>query len=433
MDDVKYERAQTRDGDKAVVPRPPVVRLVMIRELLPIKAANHSPARFTGALGFTRSDLAVVLVAFVVELSAFIPAASGSLSGAMAVAAVVYVASGFIALRWRHRAPLMVFAVLLLHQSLFVVFFTPHYFNFSDLFHVPYMPVMAVLVALAAVASDRPLPYSVPAFVAAVALPVLMSSRGTPFDDAWFIFTGVMWMGGAWAFGRFVARNRQRISALQEEQRKAELAVAQERAHIAAELHDIVSHAVTVMMLHAAGGRRVIDSDPQRAAQALEVIESVGTEATQELGRLLRLLKPPGKNSDEEQQTPLPTLGDIHSLIEPVRSGGVQVDVRASGEAGRLDPSVGHAAYRVVQESLTNISKHAGSGTTALIDVRWEPRTLTLNISDDGAGRPENHLDGTSGYGLLGLKERVEVAGGSIEWGPRDRGFFLSAHLPSSP
>jgi signal transduction histidine kinase len=108
------------------------------------------------------------------------------------------------------------------------------------------------------------------------------------------------------------------------------------------------------------------------------------------------------------------------------------VDVRASGEVGRLDPSVGHAAYRVVQESLTNISKHAGSGTTALIDVRWEPRTLTLNISDDGGGTPEGHPDGASGYGLLGLKERVEVAGGSIEWGPRDRGFFLSAHLPSS-
>ncbi|WP_307611053.1 sensor histidine kinase [Pseudarthrobacter sp. W1I19] len=313
-------------------------------------------------------------------------------------------------------------------------FVTPNYFDFSQIYRVPYMPITTVLVALAAVASDRSLRQSLTALFTAIAFPVLITSRGRPVEeDLWFIGTGAVWLGGAWAFGRFVARNRQRISALQEEQRKAELAVAQERAHIAAELHDIVSHAVTVMMLHAAGGRRVIDSDPQRAAQALEVIESVGTEATQELGRLLRLLKPPGKNSDEEQQTPLPTLGDIHSLIEPVRSGGVQVDVRASGEAGRLDPSVGHAAYRVVQESLTNISKHAGSGTTALIDVRWEPRTLTLNISDDGGGTPGGHPEGASGYGLLGLKERVEVAGGSIEWGPRDRGFFLSAHLPSSP
>jgi signal transduction histidine kinase len=242
-----------------------------------------------------------------------------------------------------------------------------------------------------------------------------------------------VWQSGAWAFGRFVARNRLRISSLEEERRKAEAAVAQERAHLAAELHDIVSHAVTVMTLHAAGGRKVMDSDPQRAAQALDVIESVGTEAAQELARLLGLLKPHGGTAAEGQQSPLPTLSDIHGLIEPVRSAGVQVDLRASGQAGKLDPSVGHAAYRVVQESLTNISKHAGSGTTALIDLRWEPRTLTLNISDDGAGRPENHLDGTSGYGLLGLKERVEVAGGSIEWGPRNRGFFLSARLPSSP
>jgi signal transduction histidine kinase len=109
------------------------------------------------------------------------------------------------------------------------------------------------------------------------------------------------------------------------------------------------------------------------------------------------------------------------------------VDVKASGEAGRLDPSVGHAAYRVVQESLTNISKHAGSGTAALIDLRWEPHTLTLNISDNGAGTPENLSGKSSGYGLLGLKERVEVAGGSIVWGPKNQGFILTARLPLSP
>jgi signal transduction histidine kinase len=400
-----------------------------------IKVAHSGPAGVNRSFGFTRADFTVVLLAFALELASFFPATSGSLSGVMAVAAFVYVASAFIPLLWRHRAPMMVFAGLLLHQAIFVFFITPNYFDFSDVYRVPYMPITTVLVALAAVASDRSLRQSLTACITAIALPVLVTSPGRPFDeDLWFIGTGAVWLGGAWAFGRFVARNRLRISSLEEERRKAEAAVAQERAHIAGELHDIVSHAVTVMTLHAAGGRRVIDSDPQRAAQALDVIESVGTEATQELARLLRLLKPPhGGTADEEQQSPLPTLSDIHGLIEPVRSAGVRVDMRASGEAGKLDPSVGHAAYRVVQESLTNISKHAGSGTNALIDLRWEPRTLTLNISDDGGGRPENHLDGTSGYGLLGLKERVEVAGGSIEWGPKNRGFFLSARLPSSP
>jgi signal transduction histidine kinase len=350
------------------------------------------------------------------------------------VAALVYVAIGFIPLFWRHRAPVMVFAGLLLHQAFFVFFVTPNYFDFSAVYRVPYMPITAVLVAMAAVASDRSLRQSLTACISAIAFPVLITSHGRPFDeDLWFIGTGAVWLGGAWAFGRFVARNRHRISALQEEQRKAEAAVARERAHIASELHDIVSHAVTVMMLHAAGGRKVIDTDPERAAQALDVIESVGTEATQELARLLRLLKPADEKKDEVQQSPLPTLNDIQGLVEPVRSAGVQVDVKASGEAGKLDPSVGHAAYRVVQESLTNISKHAGSGTAALIDLRWEPHTLILNISDDGAGTPEGLPEGNSGYGLLGLKERVEVAGGSIEWGPRDRGFFLSARLPSSP
>ncbi|WP_142044065.1 sensor histidine kinase [Arthrobacter sp. SLBN-100] len=398
------------------------------------KVAHSGRAGVNRSPGFTRADFAVVLLAFAVELASFFPATSGSLSGALAVAALVYVASGFVPLFWRHRAPVMVFSGLLLHQAIFVVFVTPNYFDFSAVYRVPYMPITTVLVALAAVASDRSLRQSLTALITAVAFPVLITSRGRPFDeDLWFIGTGAVWLGGAWAFGRFVARNRLRINSLEEERRRAEAAIAQERAHIAAELHDIVSHAVTVMMLHAAGGRRVMDTDPKRAAQALEVIESVGTEATQELARLLGLLKPPGGTADEGQQSPLPTLSDIHGLIEPVRSAGVKVDVKTSGEAGKLDPSVGHAAYRVVQESLTNISKHSGSGTNALIDLRWEPLTLTLSISDDGGGRPEDRLDGTSGYGLLGLKERVEVAGGSIEWGPKNRGFFLSARLPSSP
>lgn len=406
----------------------------MVQKYSLIKAAHSGPAGMNRSFGFTKADVTVVLLAFALELASFFPATSGSLSGALAVAAFAYVASGFIPLLWRHRAPMMVFVGLLLHQAIFVFLVNPNYFDFSAVFLVPYMPIAAVLVALAAVASDQSLRRSLTACITAIALPVLITSPGRPVDeDLWFIGTGAVWVGGSWAFGRFVARNRLRISSLEEERRKAAAAVAQERAHIAAELHDIVSHAVTVMMLHAAGGRRVIDTDPERAAQALDVIESVGTQASQELARLLGLLKPHGGTADEDQQSPLPTLSDIHGLIEPVRSAGVHVDVKASGEVGKLDPSVGHAAYRVVQESLTNISKHAGSGTNALIDLQWEPRTLTLNISDDGGDRPENHVDGTSGYGLLGLKERVEVAGGSIEWGPRNRGFFLTARLPSSP
>jgi signal transduction histidine kinase len=399
-----------------------------------IKVAHPGPAGVNRSFGFTLADYTVVLLAFALELASFFPATSGSLSGVLAVAAFLYVASGFIPLLWRHRAPMTVFAGLLLHQAIFVFFLTPNYFDFSEVYRVPYMPITTVLVALAAVASDRSLRQSLTTCVTAIAFPVLITSPGRPFEeDLWFIGTGAVWLGGAWAFGRFVARNRLRISSLEEDRRKAEAAVAQERAHIAAELHDIVSHAVTVMMLHAAGGRKVIDSDPQRAAQALDVIESVGTEATQELARLLRLLKIHGGTADEEQQSPLPTLSNIDWLVEPVRSAGVHVDVKASGQAGKLDPSVGHAAYRVVQESLTNITKHAGPGTNALIELRWEPRTLTLNISDDGAGKPENHHDGSTGYGLIGLKERVEIAGGSIKWGPKDRGFFLSARLPSSP
>lgn len=404
----------------------------MVKKNPIIKNAHQGSPGAHRPLRVTRSELIVIVLAFSIELSAFFPAVSSSLSGVLVVTAVLYVAGGFVPLVWRHRAPMLVFAVLLVHQALFELAFTPNYFNFSDIFKVPYMPVMAVLLALAAVASDRPLWQSLAACVAAVALPVLIASRGRPVDDLWFIYTGFMWMGGAWAFGRFVARNRRRISSLEEERRRTEAAIAEERAHIAAELHDIVSHAVTVMMLHAAGGRKVIDSDPQRAAQALAVIESVGIEATQELSRLLRLLKIHGEKAGDEQQSPLPTLGDIDWLLEPLRSAGVHVDVMESGRAGKLDPSVGHAAYRVVQESLTNIAKYAGAGTNALIELQWAPHALTLNVSDDGAGQPESRQNRSAGYGLIGLRERVEIAGGTIKWGPADKGFLLCARLPSS-
>jgi signal transduction histidine kinase len=408
--------------------------IVVVRKLPSLDALRHRTDRVKQSIGPLRANLTVVLLAFVLELASFFPATAGSLSGVLAMAAFVYVAVGFIPLLWRHRAPMIVFAGLLLHQAIFVVFVTPGYFNFSDIYRVPYMPITALLVALVAVASDRSLRESLAACVTAITLPVLITSPGRPFDeDLWFLGTGAVWLGGAWAFGRFVARNRRRISALEEERRKAELAIAEERAHIAAELHDIVSHAVTVMMLHAAGGRKVIDSDPKRAAEALDVIESVGTEATQELARLLRLLRPIGVKANAEQHGPLPTISDLDRLVEPVRLAGVHVNVKASGQAVKLDPSVGHAAYRVVQESLTNITKHAGPGTNALIELRWEPGALILNISDDGAGKPGDDHDRSTGYGLMGLEERVRVAGGSIEWGPHDEGFLLSAHLPASP
>ncbi|MEO8220264.1 MAG: histidine kinase [Specibacter sp.] len=397
------------------------------------KRAHHAPAPVHRTFGFTRVDIAVIVLAFSIELASFFPAVSGSLSGAVAVAAVFYVAGGFVPLLWRHRAPMMVFAALMVHQVIFEIFSTPSYFNFSEIFRMPYLPMMALLVALSAVASDRSLRHSLAACATAIALPVLIASRGRPLEeDLWFIGTASVWLGGAWAFGRFVARNRRRINSLEQERRKAEIAIAEERAHVAAELHDIVSHAVTVMMLHAAGGRKVIDSDPQRAAQARDVIESVGIEATQELARLLSLWQRHGQTAHEEQQRPLPTLGDLDWLLEPVRLAGVHVDVKATGQPWKLDPSVGHAAYRVVQESLTNITKHAGSGTNVLIEIQWEPRSLTLNILDDGAGKSATPHAGSAGYGLIGLKERVEIAGGSIIWGPREKGFFLSATLPSA-
>jgi signal transduction histidine kinase len=375
-----------------------------------------------------RSDVLTSLAAVLMEITGFlITDGRLQLSGQWQWV-IPYLIVPLPILTWRHRAPLLALALLITHQLMIIPLFHGETHDEWG----PWLPMVGVLVALAAVSADLPVGYSLSACVPTLALPLLASGQGLHLDEPYYLGSALLITTGTWAFGRLMASNRKRISALESARLSTEAAVAQERVHIAAELHDIVSHAVTVMMLHAAGGRKVIETDPQRAAHALAVIESVGTEATQELARLLGLLKPPPDAVRDDQQTPLPVLKDIDPLIATFRSAGVQVDLKQTGQAARLDPSVGHAAYRVIQEALTNVSKHAGPGTRAAVVIQWAPDNLTITIKDDGAGTPARRSIGhTPGFGLLGLKERVQVAGGSICWERADGGFSLAVTLPT--
>jgi signal transduction histidine kinase len=211
---------------------------------------------------------------------------------------------------------------------------------------------------------------------------------------------------------------------------RASDAVALERARIARELHDVVAHAVTVMLLHAAGARRTLRSAPVQAAQALTRVDEQGRQAMHELRRILLLLRTESDGLDAAAADRQPDAADIADLVEAMRRAGVPVLMHVDGAPRALPPGVGLAAYRVVQEALTNVSRHADPGAAASVRVVWA-RGLRIEVTND-ADRPLASAGGLpSGHGLLGLRERVRLAGGRFEAGPVPGGRFrLTATLP---
>jgi signal transduction histidine kinase len=211
---------------------------------------------------------------------------------------------------------------------------------------------------------------------------------------------------------------------------RASDAVALERARIARELHDVVAHAVTVMLLHAAGARRMLASAPVQAAQALTRVDEQGRQAMHELRRMLLMLRTEPDGLDAAPASRQPDVADIGRLVEGMRRAGVPVRLHLHGEPSGLPPGVGLVAYRVVQEALTNVSRHATPGTAATVRLVWA-RELRIEVAND-VDRPLPSAGGIpSGHGLLGLRERVWLAGGRIEAGPVPGGRFrLTATLP---
>jgi signal transduction histidine kinase len=236
----------------------------------------------------------------------------------------------------------------------------------------------------------------------------------------------------AWLVGRDMRRRRGRVADLEgraqqlerEREEKAQLAVSEERARIARELHDIVAHGVSVIVAQARAGPHLTD-DPERANGVFRAIESSGREALVELRRLLGILR------SEDQQLaigPQPGLTSLASLVEQVRASGLPVELRVEGEPVRLPAGVDLSAYRIVQEALTNVVKHAHA-TFADVEVRYQPDALELAIVDDGRGTAVS-ANG-AGHGLIGMRERVALYGGTLDAGRRDDGgYSVRARLP---
>jgi signal transduction histidine kinase len=247
---------------------------------------------------------------------------------------------------------------------------------------------------------------------------VKRSDSGSMWSAAFFGVAAVaIWFAGVWI------RSRRDATVLAERaadlEHEAHVAVTEERARMARELHDIVSHNLSVVVLQAAGARAAGAS-----AGTLEKIERSGREALVEMRRLLGVLR---EDSSDASLTPQPGIADIHVLAASVRAAGVPVELEVDGDYGTLPPAVELSAYRIVQEALTNVLKHA-KRAHAEVRVRRDGDVLTVEVLDDGV---RTSAAGTGGHGLVGMRERVALFGGELHAGPRSEGgFAVHATLP---
>jgi signal transduction histidine kinase len=209
-------------------------------------------------------------------------------------------------------------------------------------------------------------------------------------------------------------------------------ATEQERARIARELHDVVTHNVSVMVIQAGAARKVLATAPDKASDALIAVEAGGRAAMAELRQVIGLLGIDGDNTDPHDGadlTPQPGLDQLESLVARVRDAGLPVELTVLGRVRPLSPGVELAAYRVVQESLTNTMKHA-SGAAAMVTVEHRDDALRIEVVDTG-GTPSESGRAGQGRGLIGLRERLAVYGGTLHAGPRlTGGYRVEAHIP---
>jgi signal transduction histidine kinase len=241
------------------------------------------------------------------------------------------------------------------------------------------------------------------------------------------IVFGVVWVAGFLLGRKFEEADAatERAARLEHEREdQARIAVAEERARIARELHDVVGHSVSVMTVQASGVRRLLRDDQEREREALLIVERTGREALAEMRRMVGVLRRP-----EEAPTlaPQPSLEHLDRLVEQTRESGLPVELRVQGEAVELPAGVDLTAYRLVQEGLTNALKHARA-TRAEVLVSYGDGQIELVVSDDGRG--VGNGDG-GGHGLVGMRERVTVYGGELDAGPQPGGGYrLRAKLP---
>jgi signal transduction histidine kinase len=356
-----------------------------------------------------------VILAVVVSLPALVgtvPAVASERHQRLLVAAAVPMALlQTLPLAWRRVQPLAVLSV--------TVAATVALFGVAG----RYFP-LGVAIALYTVAAHRERPQALRAGLAAVAVlavPILLTTYPRP--DA--LIANVVLLALCWTLGAYLGELRARAArAEREREAEARHAVAEEQARIARELHDVLAHNVSVMVVQAAAGADVFDTSPERARQALGAIEATGRQALTELRHLLN-----AKPVDAEALAPQPGLARLEALAGQVRAAGLAVELRVEGEPFPLPSGADVSAYRIVQEALTNTLKHAHA-TKASVLVRYGRDAVELEVRDDGRATARSG-DGSGGRGVIGMRERAALYGGDLRAAREPGGgFAVRAHFP---
>ena len=321
--------------------------------------------------------------------------------------------------------PLPVFCVVLAFSAV-----APQFDVFRDADLARAMALYPILVLM-------PEWLAVSAALAALATTLLATLAAYQFqvDDAVGpMFSGGLIMTTVGATGIAVRLNRRYVGSQRDQ--AAERAVAQERLRIARELHDVLAHGMSVITIQAGVARHVFEVRPQETRRALEAIEDTSRSSLTELRQMLTALRTEEAGRIDgggPALDPAPSLADLDTLVARTNTAGVPVEVRARGLPRPLPPGMELSAYRIIQEALTNVVKHAGSARAEVV-LCYQPRSLTIEVTDNGGGagrRPGAVAD--LGHGLLGMRERVAVYGGRLSAGPLappESGFRVRAHLP---
>ncbi len=355
------------------------------------------------------------------------------------VAAAVWSVVIVVPLAWRRRRPVAsavaVYTAGLLHTVLGIPGLVP-----ADL---------AVLLALYSVTVYGPrwahrtavAGAVVGSFVLAATLLLLRMAPDPVAAVALALFCAVTALA-VWAAGLVRRSRRETILAWRdraerleiERDQQAQIATAAERARIAREMHDIVAHSLSVVIAQADGGRYAAQADPDAAGRALGTIGETGRAALADMRRLLGVLRDDGgvgvlDPASPAELVPQPAAQDIERLVESMRANGLAISLVRMGTPRPLPPGAGLTAYRICQESLTNVLKHAGPDPSVTVLVQWEPAALTLEVTDDGRGAAA--VSDGAGHGLVGMRERAAMFGGTVSAGPRPGGGFrVRARLP---
>jgi signal transduction histidine kinase len=344
------------------------------------------------------------------------------LEGSLTPQARLSVLGSTLPLAWRRRYPLGVYLTQIVFDIL----------GARQPVTISLLATFVGLYSVAVYSRFRWAPIAIP-IIGALVLAALVP-ESAPSVPAWALEL----VGGLaiWLAGNAVRQHRAQTDALAERAERLErerelatqLALADERQRIARELHDVVAHSVSVMVVQAGAARTLLSRQPEQAAEALLSVEGSGREALTELRRLLGLLT---DTSAEPALAPQPGLSELNRLVERVGQAGQPIDVRIAGTPRPLPPGLDLTAYRILQEALTNALKYARGAPTEVV-VEFEDSELRLSVVDGGAS--DRTVVAGGGRGLLGMQERVAVYGGELEAGARSEGGFrVHARLPLQP